>query len=66
MNIDSTPDVVISPSQIQLSSEDQELLHIRVHPLATSTNYGIELYEEVVQILHEFHNPSNNSITHAL
>ena len=61
VNVDSSPDVVIPPTRIQLPSEDQELLHIRVNPLAASTNYGIELYEEAVRMLHEFHNPSNNS-----
>ena len=61
VNVDSSPDVVIPPTRIQLPSEDQELLHIHVNPLAASTNYGIELYEEAVRMLHEFHNPSNNS-----
>ena len=61
VNVDSSPEVIIPPTRIQLPSEHQELLYIRVNPLAASTNYGIELYEEAVQMLHEFHNPSNNS-----
>ncbi len=49
--------VAVPRSRIHLSAEDQELLRLRVNPLASSTNYGIELYEQVVQLVDGFVNP---------
>ena len=47
----STEGVPIPRSTIQLSEEQLQQLQNRVNPLEESTDFGVDLYQEVIQYL---------------